>query len=87
MGKQTKLFTKAEIDAMSKRLKGKGDYDDPTGIYTRVRKKLEEIQAWNNPVMKKRLKRLLAYKYGYKYTKTKKLREQDIEDFKKNTGY
>jgi hypothetical protein len=54
------LFTEAEEKAMAKRLAG--DYSDPTGIFTNnVRPKLKEIQAWNTPEMRARIKKLEQY--------------------------
>lgn len=84
----TKIFTEAEIQAMARRMSG--DLSDPTGIYSRARKKLKEIQDWNKDSKKKiLLNRLLKQqrKRDKIEEKAKPNEVKSFEDFRKEIGY
>jgi len=80
------LFTQVELDAMARRLKG--EKSDPTGAFSRARKKLLEIQAWHTPTMRKHLHTLLKQKRTIsRNEQAAPNEEKSFEEFRQEVGY
>lgn len=80
------LFTDVELAAMSRRLKG--DMSDPTGAFSRARKKLLEIKAWHTPAMRKTLHSLLKQERAMNEDEPAKPNEvKSFEEFRQEIGY
>lgn len=86
MKSKSTIFEDAELEAIQKR--NDGMVSDPTGAYTRARKKLLEIQTWTTPQGRKLLNTLLEQQRGTKIeVPAKPNEEKPFEEFKQTIGY
>ena len=82
----TRLFTDVEMRAMSRRLHG--EVSDKTGAFSRARKKLLEIQAWNTPQMRVTFLKLLKQRRPTKAEEpVPPNEEKTLDEFITEVGY
>lgn len=84
MKSKSSIFNDRELEAINKRING--DYTDPTGVFSKIRPKLREIEIWSKN--KAKLKKLLRQKRRTEFIDEKpKTEEKSFEEFRQEIGY